>query len=145
MSVSFAAAVDDLYRDVVMNSDRWGDEAYGEWMANLVIEPRSIDRRAARSLRRAVRMATKLQRFWSSPDAERYRKEESWETRVDLAVGVPAWRPALELAEQELDAFPSPEGFADVRRRFRTVNGTTWMEGVEYDDWAAHGSGNPIG
>ncbi|MEA2023580.1 MAG: hypothetical protein U9N79_04725 [Actinomycetota bacterium] len=145
MSVSLAAAVDDLYRDVVMEPERWGDEAYGEWMANLTIDPTSIDRRAARSLRRAVRMATKLQRFWSSAESERYRGEESWEARVDLAVGIPAWRPTLELAEQELAVSPSPEGFADVRRRFRIVNGTTWMEGVDYDEWIVHGNQDSIG
>ncbi|MCJ7780239.1 MAG: hypothetical protein MUQ27_05390 [Acidimicrobiia bacterium] len=145
MSVSLAAAVDDLYRDVVMDPDRWSEEAYGEWMANLTVDPASIDRQAARSLRRAIRMATKLQRFWSSPDAERYRGEESWEARVDVAVGIPAWRPALELAEQEFDASPSQEAFVDVRRRFRVVNGTTWMEGVEYDEWVVQGTDDPIG
>lgn len=145
MSGSLAAAVDDLYCDVVMDPERWGDEAYGEWMANLAIDPSSIDRQAARSLRRAIRIASKLQRFWVSSDSERYRGEESWEARVDIAVGIPAWRPALELAEQEFDAFPSPEGFDDVRRRFRTVNGTIWMEGVDYDDWAERNSEDPIG
>ena len=145
MSLSLAAAVDDLYRDVVMNPDRWGDEAYGEWMANLTVDSSSIDRLSARSLRRAVRIATKLQRFWGSVDAERYRGEESWEARVDLAVGIPAWRPALELAEQELGATPSPEGFEEVRRRFRAVNGTTWMEGVDYDTWVEQGSDGSIG
>lgn len=145
MSVSLAAAVDDLYRDVVLDPDRWGDEAYGEWMANVTIDSASIDRRAARSLRRAVRMAAKLQRFWSSPEAQTYRGEESWEARVDLAVGIPAWRPGLELAEQELEASASSEGFDDVRRRFRVINGTTWMEGVEYDDWVVQRSEDRIG
>ncbi len=145
MSVSLAASVDDLYRDVAMEPERWGDEAYGEWMASLTVDPASIDRRAARSLRRAVRMATKLQRFWSSPEAERYRGEDSWEARVDLAVGIPAWRPTLELAEQELEVSPSPEGFADVRRRFRMVNGTAWMEGVDYDEWVVQENADPIG
>lgn len=145
MSSMLAAAVDDLYEDVVMDPERWGDEAYAEWMANLAVDPTSIDRLAARSLRRAVRIAAKLQRFWSSEDAERYRGEGSWEARVDLAIGIPAWRPSLELAEQEFDASPSPEGFEDVRRRFRAVNGTIWMEGVEYDDWNADGSEDSIG
>ena len=145
MSLSLAATVDDLYRDVVMNPERWGDEAYGEWMANLSVDQTSIDRHAARSLRRSLRIATKLQRFWISEDAERHRGEESWEARVDLAVGVPAWRPTLELAEQEFAASPSPEGFEDVRRRFRIVNGTTWMDGVEYDTWAERSGDHSIG
>ncbi len=145
MSSMLAAAVDDLYEDVVMDPERWGDEAYAEWMANLAVDPTSIDRLAARSLRRAVRIAAKLQRFWSSEEAERYRGEGSWEARVDLAIGIPAWRPALELAEQEFDASPSSEGFEDVRRRFRLVNGTIWMEDVEYDDWIVDGSEDSIG
>jgi hypothetical protein len=145
MSLSLAAAVDDLYREVVMDPHRWGDEAYGEWMASLSVDPASIDRHSARSLRRAVRIATKLQRFWGSQEAERYRAEDSWEARVDLAVGIPAWRPALELAEQDLETSPSPESFEDVRRRFRVVNGTTWMEGIEYDAWVERNNDEAIG
>ncbi len=145
MTGSLATAVDDLYQDVVMDPDRWGSEAYAEWMANLAVDPTSIDRRSARSLRRAVRIATKLQRFWSSEEAERYQSEESWEARVDLAVGIPAWRPSLELAEQDLETSRSPEAFDDVRRRFRVVNGTSWMDGVEYDDWIESSGRGTIG
>ncbi len=145
MNSSLAAAVDDLYRDVAMDPDRWNDEAFGEWMANVTVDPASVDRLAARSLRRAVRIAMKLQRFWASQEAERYRGEVSWEARVDIAIGIPAWRPGLELAEQDLEASPSPEGFEDVGRRFRLVNGTVWMEGVEYDAWVEQGSEGSIG
>ena len=145
MTSSLAEAVDDLYRDVVMNPDRWGDEAYAEWMGNLATDPGSVDRLAARSLRRALRIAKKLQRFWSSEEAKRYSTEESWEARVDLAVGIPAWRPALELAEKEFEASASPEGFDDMRRRFRVVNGTTWMDGVEYDAWVEQRGEDSIG
>ena len=137
MSLSLAVAIDDLYRDVVLDPDRWGDDAYAEWLENMAIDADGIDRGAARSLRRAVRIAMKLQRFWSSPDAERYRGETSWEARVDIAVGVPAWRPGLELAERELEARPSEEGFDEVRRRFRVVNGSPWMEGVDYEEWCS--------
>ena len=79
----------------------------------------------------------KLQRFWSSPDADPHRGEMSWEARVDIAVGIPAWRPGLELAERELEANPSEEGFDEVRHRFRVVNGSPWMEGVDYEEWLA--------
>lgn len=136
MSLSLAFAIDDLYRDVVMNPDRWGDEAYAEWLENVAIDAQSIDKVTARSLRRAVRIAGKLQKFWSSPDAARYQSEPSWETRVDIAVGIPAWRPGLELAERDLEESSSQDGFDEVRRRFRIVNGTTWMEDVDYETWA---------
>ncbi|MEN8234569.1 MAG: hypothetical protein ABFR89_06555 [Actinomycetota bacterium] len=139
MSISLAEAVDGLYRDVVMEPERWGDEAYADWMESLGSDAEAIDREAARSLRRALRIAGKLERFWSSPDADRYRSEASWETRVDLAVGVPAWRPGLELAERELAKSPSSYAFDEVKRRFRVVNGAPWMEGVEFDEWIATG------
>jgi hypothetical protein len=134
--LSLAYAIDDLYRDVVMEPERWGDGAYAEWLENAVLDAESVDKVTARSLRRAVRIAGKLQRFWSSPDATRYQGEASWETRVDLAVGIPAWRPGLELAERALEEAPSPDSFEEVRRRFRLVNGATWMEGVDYETWA---------
>jgi hypothetical protein len=135
VSLSLAGAIDDLYRDIVLDPDRWGDDAYAEWLESMAIDTDGIDRVAARSLRRAVRIAMKLQRFWSSPDAERYQGETSWEARVDIAVGVPAWRPGLELAERELETNPTEEGFDEVRRRFRVVNGSLWMEGVDYEEW----------
>lgn len=137
--MNLAAAVDDLYRSVVFDPDRWVEDAFGEWMANLALDGGSLDRDSARSIRRAVRIAVKLQRFWSSSEADRFRGEESWESRVDLAIGIPAWRPALELAEHELAVNPSEVSFEDVRRRFRIVNGTGWMEDVEYEDWIAPG------
>jgi hypothetical protein len=133
MSLSFAFAIDDLYHDVVMNPERWGDEACAEWLEGVAVDTASVDRATARSLRRAVRIAGKLQTFWTSPDADRYRDEQSWETRVDLAVGIPAWRPGLEIAEADFANSPTQEGFDEVRRRFRVVNGTTWMEGIDYE------------
>jgi hypothetical protein len=138
--MSLAAAVDDLYRDVVMDPERWSDDSYAEWLESMAADADGIDRIAARSLRRAVRIAMKLQRFWSSPEADRYRREPSWEARVDVAVGIPAWRPGLELAERDLEMHPSQEGFDEVRRRFRVVNGSTWMEGVGYEEWSARGT-----
>ena len=137
MSLSLAVAIDDLYRDVVLDPDRWGDDAYADWLENMAIDADGIDRIAARSLRRAVRIAMKLQRFWSSPDADVHRNETSWEARVDIAVGVPAWRPGLELAERDLEMNPSEEVFEEVRRRFRVVNGAPWMEGTDYERWCA--------
>lgn len=137
MSRSLAAAIDDLYRNVVLDPDRWGDDAYAEWLESIAIDADGVDRVAARSLRRAVRIAMKLQRFWSSPDADLHRNETSWEARVDIAVGVPAWRPGLELAERDFEVNPSEEGFNEVRRRFRVVNGAPWMGGVDYEQWCA--------
>ena len=136
MSSGLAAAVDDLYRDVVMEPDRWNESAFGEWLEVVAASGESIDRDSAKQLRRAVRNAVKLQRFWSGADTHS-RAESSWRARVDIAVGVPAWRPALELAMSELYEDPSEERFEDVRGRFRVVHGTTWLEGMSYGAWSA--------
>lgn len=145
MSGSLASRVDGLYRDVVTDPGRWTDDAYAEWLETISIDGLVIDRARARALRRAVRIAMKLQKFWVSPQADRYRDEASWEARVDLAVGVPAWRPGLELAELELEADPSPEAFTDVGLRFRVVNGAPWMDGIDYDEWCTRGRSNATG
>mgnify|MGYP001822479056 CR=1 FL=1 len=145
MSLSLAAAIDDLYRDVVLYPDRWGDDSYAEWLENVAVDADGIDRIAARALRRAVRIAMKLQRFWSSSDADPHLGEVSWEARVDIAVGVPAWRPGLELAERDFEAHPSEEGFDEVRRRFRVVYGSIWMDGVDYEEWVARSADEQSG
>ena len=136
MSLSLALAIDDLYRDVVLDPDRWGDDAYAEWLESMAIDAHGIDRVAARSLRRAVRIAMKLQRFWSSPDAERYRRETSWEARVDIAVGVPAWRPGREKPGRELEAKPNEEGLDEVPRPLRVVNSAEWIVCVDNEELA---------
>ena len=136
MSGGLAAVVDDLYRQVVMEPEQWNEAAFGEWLEALALDREAIDRDHAKHLRRAVRQATKLQSFWSSADAERKRAEPSWSARVDIALGVPAWRPALELAMSDLETNPSEERFDDVRKRFRVVNGTTWLEGTSFAAWS---------
>jgi len=141
LTAGLAGAVDSLYRDVVMEPDRWSEAAFAEWLEALSLDQASIDRDQAKQLRRAARMAMKLQSFWLATDAEQKSAEPSWRARVDIAVGVPAWRPALELSMNDLLASPSEERFADVRARFRVVNGTGWLEGTSYDDWIAARSG----
>lgn len=142
MSTGLAEAVDDLYRDVVMEPERWNEAAFGEWLEAVALESEAIDRGRAKQLRRAVRSAVKLQSFWSEADAKRRRAEPSWRTRVDIAVGVPAWRPALELAMSELDENPSEERFEDVGERFRVVHGTTWLDGTSFAVWSTARSGS---
>ena len=141
MTSSLAVVVDDLYRDVVMEPERWNETAFAEWLEALALDEASIDRDRAKHLRRAVRSAVKLQDFWSNADAERKEAEPSWRARVDIAVGVPAWRPALELAMTDLETNPSEERFDDVRRRFRVVHGTTWLDGTSFAEWNAARSG----
>lgn len=136
MSTGLASAVDDLYRDVAMEPERWKEPAMGEWLEAVAAEAEDIDREQAKQLRRAVRVAVKLQAFWSAADAAA-KAEPSWRARVDIAIGVPAWRPVLDLAMSDLAADPSEERFDEVRDRFRIVHGATWLEGTTFDAWSA--------
>lgn len=131
-----AETVDGLYRGVVMEPAAWGEREFADWLDTVARERETIDREEAKQLRRAVRVASKLQRFWAAADTGQ-RAESSWRARVDIAVGIPAWRPTLELAMIDLEDRPSEERFDDVRRRFREVNGAPWQEGVSFEEWNA--------
>lgn len=134
-SADLLAAVDALYAGAVLDPERWNEAGFAEWAEAAAADAGDVDRDAAKELRRALRVATKLQRFWSSPDAGRHRAEQDWRARVDIAVGVPAWRPCLALAQAELIERPSEEAYEEVRERFRLVNNQPWMEGVTYAEW----------
>lgn len=141
MSDGLAEAVDALYRDVVTTPEAWGEQELAGWLESVAADRETIGREEAKQLRRAVRVATKLQRFWADAD-EHQRAEPSWQGRVDVAVGVPAWRPTLELAMIDLEANPSEERFDDVRRRFRVVNSVPWQQDVSFAEWQSAEEGN---
>jgi hypothetical protein len=84
-----------------------------------------------------MRIAVKLQAFWSSPEAAQQAREADWRARVDLAMGAPAWRPTLALARRGFEDQPSEESFNEVRDRFRLVNNQPWLDGATYAEWAA--------
>ena len=130
-------AVDALYESVVSTPERWNETAFADWAASLASEAPDIDRASGRELRRAMRIAVKLQAFWSSPATAQHAREADWQARVDLAVGAPAWRPTLALARTEFEDHPSEESFNEVRDRFRLVNNQPWLEGATYAEWAA--------
>jgi len=141
VSAALVRAVDELYRRVVTEPGSWNDDAFAAWIEGVAdLRP---GREEARQLRRAVRAARKLARFWASGAAAPFAGEEDWRARVDLALGAPAWRPTLELARIALDAAPDPEVFAEVQARFRLVHHAPWLEGVEYAEWIATEGAGP--
>ncbi len=128
-------SVDDLYRQVVSEADAWSAVRVTEWAGELFVEG-SPDRETARLIRRVMRVGVKLGDFWRDPQGVVATDPGDWQTRVDLALGAPAWRPVLDLARIGLDRAPSPELFEEVKRRFRLVHNEFWMEGVDYEEWA---------
>jgi len=132
-TVSLLAAVDRLYESVVTDPEAWGPQGFADWAEEVAAT--GITRNQARSVRRCVRAAERLQAFWGQGQAA--VAADDWRARVDVALGARAWRPALELAETGLEEDPSPELFDEVQRRFRVVNSRPWLDGVDYPTWLA--------
>jgi hypothetical protein len=129
--VSLAATVDDLYRRAVLAPGEIDDHGLAGWLEEAAIGGR-IDRTAARALRKAARNAARLARYWAARDPAGL---PDWRNGVDEALGASGWRPQLDLAIARLEAEPSAEAFEEVKRRFRAVQFTEWMEGISFEEW----------
>ena len=132
-------AIDRLYETVVSDPGSWDEPALGLWLEDLATgreEP--LDRTAARSVRRSVRQARKLARYWEDGDPP-----ADWRSAVDEALGSPGWEPTLTLAQTALDDDPTLELFELVRDRFRVVHFQPWADGVGYEEWLAGRGAEP--
>jgi len=137
--LSLLSSIDRLYESVVSDPAAWGDQAFSDWANDTLIDAGSLPKEAVREVRRCLRAARKLQVFWSSATDTAVTAGDDWRTRVDVALGPRAWRPALDLARIGLERAPSPELFDQVKQRFPVVNLDRWMEGVDYATWAGGG------
>jgi hypothetical protein len=126
-------AVDGLYESVVSDPGAWNDQTFADWAGDVVNEP--VDKQSLRAVRRALRAAEKLRRFWLDPPAS--GRSHDWRSRVDVALGPRAWRPTLDLAMAGLTVEPDAELYAEVQARFRLVYSDLWMEGITYEEWLA--------
>lgn len=135
--LSLLRRIDDLYESVVTEPQLWGDPAFADWADDAFATADGIDKAAAREVRRCLRAAGKLRAFWSVDDVTRPPDAGDWRTRVDIGLGISAWRPALAIAQIGLEAAPSEELFAEVKARFREVYSEVWMDGIDYETWLA--------
>ena len=125
------AAVEALYEGVVMSPSRWNEQMFVDW-TETVDSYGVLTGQEAKYIRRALRMAQKLQSFWMGSQD---RPDLEWHSKVDLAMGPKAWRPVLDIAEVRLDEVRSEEAFTDVVRLFPLVNNEEFLDGVEFEDW----------
>jgi hypothetical protein len=58
-----------------------------------------------------------------------------WPSRVDLALGVRAWRPQLELARHLLVIAPDRVIYDKAGELFRIVNNEPFLDGMSYEVW----------
>jgi hypothetical protein len=128
--------VDDLYERVVTSPGSWTEAAFEEWAMEALGDGPPPSRETAREIRRCLRMSRKLRDFWAAPPPGVPSDAGDWRTRVDLALGIRAWRPVLAIAQVGLAESPTPELFEEAKVRFREVHGVPWMEGVSFDGWS---------
>jgi hypothetical protein len=125
--------VDELYESVVMYPDRWTEDGFTDW-ASEAATGAVPSKPVAREIRRCLRTAIKLRDFWMR-DEVRPDDHGDWRTRVDLALGPRAWRPALDIALAGLGEAPSEALFTEVQNRFRVVYSDRWMEDLSFSEW----------
>ena len=129
-------AIESLYESVVTDPDAWGEQAFADWANDTLGETGDVSKDARKHIRRGLRAAQKLQAFWET-GATSVSDHDDWQTKVDIALGVRAWRPLLDLAQVGLSESPDPELFEQVKERFAVVTQDRWMEGVDYEQWRA--------
>lgn len=127
------ALVDDLYRRAVEDPDAIDDPLLVEWMEQAAEAIRG-DREQAKVLRKAVRTARKLARYWSEHDAGVL---PDWRNGVDEALGGRGWQCQLDLVMNALGDAPDPDLFEAAKQWQRAVLFIEWMEGVDYEEWLA--------
>ena len=134
------AALDGLYEAVIADPAAWDDTAFASWAEDLhQSHPQVGDRPVGREVRRGLRQAQRLARFWSARPG---LAPADWRSAVDEALGGPGWAPSLAIAELGLQRTPDPEMFAEVKRRYPVVRFRPWLEGMDYAAWLADGGGD---
>lgn len=115
-----AQAIDGLYEAVIDQPESWTEERYFDWMTDVGAD--GVPPGAAKHLRAAVRVARKLQAHYTGQP----RPAGDWHAAVDVAVGIPAWRPSLALLEAGWEESDDPELAAVLAERFRMVMQDEW-------------------
>ncbi|MFQ5517946.1 MAG: hypothetical protein ACE5E8_10275 [Acidimicrobiia bacterium] len=129
-------SLDELFAAVVADPTAWDADALAAWVDGLDMS--AVGRGEARWLRRGVRAAARLARYWSVPG--RSPEGDDWGSAVDMALGSRGWVASYELAklgaEQTLDRVL----FDEMVARFRLVRFEPFPMG--YECWVAlHSAG----
>lgn len=125
-------AVDALYRGCSMEPGKWNEQAFVDWSEAVALET-PIDKVLARHVRRCLMAGRRLAAFWV--DRGSGGGPEDWKARVDMALGVKAWRPQLDLAFELLSRFDDESTFERVSALFPVVNNMPYLDGVDYETW----------
>jgi hypothetical protein len=125
--------LDELYRRAIEVPEAIDDPLLIEWMEQAGEAVRG-DREQIKVLRKAVRTARKLARYWGERESADL---PDWRNGVDEALGGRGWQSQLDLVMNELAERPDSELFDVAKHLHRSVTFTEWMEGISYDEWLA--------
>ena len=125
--------IDQLYEIAVTAPASVNDQMIQDWADN-VASSYEIDRLGARYVRRCLNIARKLALFWLGRPPTGDNPVE-WPSRVDLALGVRAWRPQFELAQHLLVIAPDHLIYDKAGELFRIVNNEPFLDGMSYEVW----------
>jgi hypothetical protein len=131
--MSVVDEVDRLYEIAVTSPQSLNDQAIQDW-SDGVAAGYELDRQGAKYVRRCLNSARRLASFWVERES-RNEDPVDWPSRVDLALGVRAWRPQLELAQHMLEVAPSYETYESASRLFRLVNNEPFLDDMTYEVW----------
>lgn len=131
--MSVVDEVDRLYEIAVTSPLSLNDQAIQDWSDGVAVGY-ELDRQGAKYVRRCLNSARKLASFWTDR-GPRSEDPMDWHSRVDLALGVRAWRPQLELAQHVLEVAPSNEIYDAAARLFRLVNNESFLDDMTYEVW----------
>lgn len=124
-----------------MDPGRWNDQAFADWVDTVSLAE-GIDREVTKLLRRCLNAGRRLAAFWDAADTA--RAPDDWRGRVDLALGVRAWRPQLDLAQLLLERTGDRHAFERVAELFPVVMNQPFLDGIGYEAWV-DGSADPGG
>lgn len=125
--------IDQLYEIAVTSPALLNDQMIQDWSEG-VAEGYEVDRLGTKYVRRCVNSARKLAAFWSLRDPAEIDQTQ-WRSRVDVALGVRAWRPQMELAQHLLDTSPDDVTYEKAAQLFRMVNNEPFLDGMSYEVW----------
>lgn len=133
--MSLVDEVDTLYEQAVISPESINEQMLSDW-AEGIATGYEIDRQGAKFVRRCLNSARKLAAFWTDRGAHSDDPSD-WPSRVDLALGIRAWRPQLDLTRHLLEEAPSSEMYERAAGLFRIVNREEFLDGMPYEEWLA--------
>jgi len=125
--------VDRLYEQSVIDPSSLTDQAITDWADSVAID-HEVDRVGAKYVRRCLNVSRKLAAFWSARTRTKGDPDD-WRSRVDLALGVRAWRPQLDLAQHLLEDLPTEDTFLRVVGLFRLVHNEPFLDEMSFQEW----------